>query len=318
MINPMPKPLAIDLFAGSFGWGRAFAAEGWHVIGFDIEHQAYHGPVPDGCELVLQDVLTLHGSQFRDAAVIVASPPCQRYSYMAMPWSRAKREVRWQRWQRTSPFSPGFDLNALFDACFRIQREASEAAGHRIPLVVENVKGAQPWVGPARAHFGSYYLWGDVDSVGGRIVAGGLRFGQTLTARRRTKNNGGSWFNVAHNTESGTGRNPVNGDGVKCGGSVGDDWFTHHNRDEFLERAGVKGPGGDWFANGRQGQDACAEGIKQRGSGPEWFDNGIAHLPSSSPGRRAASAQIAQIPLDLARYIARSFHPAADLADHIR
>jgi site-specific DNA-cytosine methylase len=27
---------------------------------------------------VLQDVLTLHGSQFRHADVIVASPPCQR------------------------------------------------------------------------------------------------------------------------------------------------------------------------------------------------------------------------------------------------
>jgi len=36
--------------------------EGW---------QEYHA------QLVLQDVLTLHGSQFRNAALIVASPPCQ-------------------------------------------------------------------------------------------------------------------------------------------------------------------------------------------------------------------------------------------------
>ena len=35
---------------------------------------------------MLQDVLTLHGAQFKDAALIVASPPCQEYSYMAMPW----------------------------------------------------------------------------------------------------------------------------------------------------------------------------------------------------------------------------------------
>jgi hypothetical protein len=40
---------------------------------------------------VIQDVRTLHGSQFRDAALIVASPPCTEYSYMAMPWTRAKR-----------------------------------------------------------------------------------------------------------------------------------------------------------------------------------------------------------------------------------
>src|SRR6266851_1444527 len=174
------RPLCIDLFCGRFGWGRAFAQEGWRVIGFDIEHLPYHGPVPDGCELVLQDVLTLYGSQFKDAACIVASPPCQAYSYMAMPWKRAKELAAWRR----ADVERIYDLNELFDACFRIQRQASEAAGRHIPLVVENVKSAQPWVGPARAHFGSYYLWGDVDSVGGRIVAGGLRFGQTLKAGR--------------------------------------------------------------------------------------------------------------------------------------
>src|SRR4029077_12847901 len=84
-------------------------------------------------QLVLQDVLTLHGSQFRNAAVIVASPPCQAYSYRAMPWKRAKALP-----------PPSYEL---FDACFRIQREASEAAGRYIPLVVENVRGAEKWVG---------------------------------------------------------------------------------------------------------------------------------------------------------------------------
>ena len=137
---------------------------------------------------MIQDVLTLHGSQFRNADCIVASPPCQRYSWMAMPWSLAKREASWQRWQRDSAFSTGFDLNDLFDACFRIQREASEAAGRKIPLVVENVKGAQPWVGKAKAHFGSYYLWGDVESVGGRIVCGlRPRFGETISTKKWAK-----------------------------------------------------------------------------------------------------------------------------------
>jgi hypothetical protein len=31
--------------------------------------------------------------------------------------------------------------------------------------VVENVCGAQKWVGRARWHFGSYYLWGDVPAL---------------------------------------------------------------------------------------------------------------------------------------------------------
>jgi hypothetical protein len=68
-----------------------------------------------------------------------------------MPWKRAKA-------------LPPPD-NSLFEACFRIQREASEAAGHYIPLIVENVCGAQKWTGRARWHFGSYYLWGDVPAL---------------------------------------------------------------------------------------------------------------------------------------------------------
>jgi hypothetical protein len=65
-----------------------------------------------------------------------------------MPWTRAKA-------------LPPPD-NTLFDACFRIQREACEAAGRHVPMVVENVRGAQPWVGRARWNWLSYYLWGDV------------------------------------------------------------------------------------------------------------------------------------------------------------
>jgi hypothetical protein len=112
-------------------------------------------------QLVLQDVLTLDGRQFKDAALIVASPPCQEYSYMAMPWTRAKQMAREYR-DGTRDVR---QLTALFDACFRIQREASTAAGRHVPMVVENVVGAQRWVGRARWHYGSYYLWGDVPAL---------------------------------------------------------------------------------------------------------------------------------------------------------
>src|SRR6516162_1799690 len=99
------KPLCIELFAGLHGWGEAFVAEGWRCIGFDIADMcAFVGiPRPQGCDLVLQDVLTLDGAQFRDADIIVASPPCQAYSYRAMPWKRARA---------LPPPS-----NELFDAC---------------------------------------------------------------------------------------------------------------------------------------------------------------------------------------------------------
>ena len=144
------RPLMVDLFCGLGGFTEGGLAEGYRVVGFDIERHVY-GEARYPAQLVLQDVLTLHGAQFKDAALIVASPPCQAYSYRAMPWKRAKA-------------LPPPD-NTLFEACFRIQREACEAAGHHIPLVVENVRGAQKWVGRARWQFGPYALWGDIPAL---------------------------------------------------------------------------------------------------------------------------------------------------------
>jgi hypothetical protein len=143
-------PLAIDLFCGLGGWTEGLIATGWRVVGFDIEKHTY-GDLQYPSQLVLQDVLTIHGRQFKNADLIVASPPCQAYSYRAMPWSRARA-------------LPPPD-NGLFDACFRIQREACEAAGRYIPMVVENVRGAQKWVGRAKWRHGSFFLWGDVPAV---------------------------------------------------------------------------------------------------------------------------------------------------------
>src|SRR5271157_5217568 len=84
------KPLAIDLFCGLGGWTEGLLAEGYYVVGFD-NHQHVYGEHRYPAQLVIQDVLTLHGRQFKDAALIVASPPCQEFSYMAMPWTRAKQ-----------------------------------------------------------------------------------------------------------------------------------------------------------------------------------------------------------------------------------
>ena len=250
------KPLAIDLFCGLGGWTDGLLAEGYEVVGFDIERHAYGEHCYPG-QLVLQDVRTLHGGQFRDAALIVASPPCQAYSYRAMPWSRARA-------------LPPPD-NTLFEECFRIQREASEAAGRKIPLIVENVRGAQKWVGRARWNFGSFYLWGDVPAL----------MPMTLKVRKNEELGGGSWFAVAHNTTSGKGQNP---DGRKLPG------FRFDGGGRSFQSASVEGTkqGGDWFAEARKG-----------GTG------GIsASYGSKSPARKMASAMIAKIPLPLSRHIA--------------
>jgi hypothetical protein len=177
----MSRPLAIDLFCGLGGWSEALLAEGYDVVGFDIERHVY-GEHRYPAQLVLQDVLTLHGSQFRDAALIVASPPCQEYSYMAMPWTRAKARAAAIRADETGKMLE--DLTRLFKACFRLQAEASAAAGRHVPLIIENVRGAQPWVGRARWNYGSFYLWGDVPAL--------------MPSRfKRAEKCGGDWFSAA-------------------------------------------------------------------------------------------------------------------------
>ncbi len=278
------RPLAIDLFCGLGGWSHGLIAEGWDVIGFDIEQHAYGGDRYPG-KLVLQDIRTIHGSQFRNANLIVASPPCQEFSYMSMPWSRAKQIAGALR--EEVPFPEPYngsrtvaELRTLYETCFRIQREASEAAGHHIPLVVENVKGAQPWVGAAKAHFGSFYLWGDVNSVGGAVIGSRPKFGELCrpsAGRKRnpdgSDNGQGSRFKIA----------------------------------DSKNRGGRKIPGND---ESYRLTEQRPDGMK---NSRNWWSDGAGDLSavtsSHSSARKAASAAIAKIPESLARFIARTHYP---------
>ena len=336
-------PLAIDLFCGLGGWTEGLLAEGYEVVGYDIEAHEYWAPEDMGhatggrkgtkpvekrgwtagcaialgaegpnakprtkllrypAKLVIADVLTLHGAQFKDAALIVASPPCQEYSYMAMPWSKAKAKAEAIRADETGQKLA--DLNRLFHACFRIQAEASLAAGRHVPMVVENVRGAQPWVGRARWNFGSFYLWGDVPAImpmASKAKMSGRNLGRPIDGEPRKiwgpnhvapgseefanlsgqKNTGGSWFNIGSPGQKVTGKNPVHA------------------------LAGIKQPG--------------IGGTRTNGKGDAWFQDGAARHGSKSNSRKMASAMIAKIPEPLCRHIAAVYRPQslANLPDH--
>ena len=78
-----------------------------------------------------------------------------------MPWSKAKEKIR----KILADPAEQARLTDLFNQCFRIQKEVSAAARHYVPMIIENVCGAQRWVGKAKWNFGSFYLWGDVPAL---------------------------------------------------------------------------------------------------------------------------------------------------------
>lgn len=289
MTRPSPsllgdKPLAIDLCCGLGGWTEGLLSEGWRARGYDIEAHEY-GDERYPAELVLRNVLDMHGSEIADADLIVASPPCQEYSYMAMPWSRAKQIARALRGEDEFPdpyrgSRTIAELNAIFDACFRLQREASKEAGRYIPMVVENVRGAEVWVGRAAWNYGSFYLWGDLPalmpsprSLDGTKVPG---MGAGWCSPDDPRHQPGLAFNPAAQGRAVRERRTDPGKGAR---------FT--SRDCGIE--GRKN-GNDWFGSGEN----CS--LQRRAA-------------SGSKARKAAAAKIAKIPLALSSHIARVYKP---------
>lgn len=130
------KNLVLDLGCGSGGWTDAFLLAGYSVLGVDIMHHPdYRG---DFC---LCDMRNFSGIPFRNrCALVVASPPCDQFTRHDLPWTR-----------RRNPPTP--DLS-LVRAASRISYEAEA------PLVLENVRGAQRWIGRAVSHIGPFFFGG--------------------------------------------------------------------------------------------------------------------------------------------------------------
>jgi hypothetical protein len=315
------KPLCIDLYCGLGGWAEGFLAEGYDVTGFDIEAHDYGtGSYPG--ELILRDVRGIHGSELKDATCIVGSSPCQEFSYRAMPWKRAKA------------LPPPYLGMTLFWAQFRIQREASEAAGHHIPMVVENVRGAQQWVGRAQWHYGSYYLWGDVPALMPmtfQLKAAGKNWNEWKDWDGTEENKPASvrpWGDSTKNDGSGwllNGCLASNNRMVSDGRKVSMNFHEHEKTGKpgrSFQSAAVAEMGCKGIPHRTAGhctnpaehegvKQSGISGIRENGKGDRWFQDGAARHGSKSNSRKAASAMIAKIPFPLANHIAKCFKPEA-------
>lgn len=293
------NPIVFDLFCGLGGWSESFIAEGYQAIGFDIEAHDYgNGGYPG--ELVLRDIRSITGAelvkQYGVPACIVASPPCQEFSYMAMPWSKAKEKER----KILADPQEKIRLTDLFNQCFRIQREVSEAAGHYIPLVIENVRGAQKWVGKARWNFGSFYLWGDVPALMPIPAKVGMKGSVGTINGSRNHRKQSSWDRVPSEGNKTAGMNWS--DQTKRGQD-----FTRIAGNQATKIPSENGRRAD-IGNGARftSRDCGNEGSKQF---KDFHDSPIAALGSKSKARKQASAEIAKIPPALAQWIARCFKP---------
>jgi C-5 cytosine-specific DNA methylase len=124
----------IDLCSGRGGWIDGFRASGWQTVAVDVvkfkDNRADRFIVAD-----IRKPFRLPG-----ADLVVASPPCQEFSKADSPGLYPKLS------------RPSLEL---VDACFGIAR----ALG--CPLVLENVRGLQKFLGQAVNHYGPFYLWGD-------------------------------------------------------------------------------------------------------------------------------------------------------------
>lgn len=130
--------IALDLCCGRGGWAAGFIAQGWRVIGVDIDDfsAVYPG------EFIQADLMTWEGWRGIPARVVVASTPCEEFSRWAMPWTRAR-----------NPPQPSLAL-------WNRAKFIADTLG--VPIVQENVRAAQKWLGRSKLNCGPFHLWGDV------------------------------------------------------------------------------------------------------------------------------------------------------------
>jgi len=142
----------LDLFAGRLGWSRAFLARGWEVVAIDL---VVPPEILEGVKFIQADIRDLWYSPkcgfymlgkycqvlgFFDG--ITCSSPCEEFSVFGM------------KHFHPNPPDPKLGIELFYHA-ENICRQSGALC------VMENVKHAQRFVGPAQNHCGSFYLWGN-------------------------------------------------------------------------------------------------------------------------------------------------------------
>lgn len=136
------RPLALDLCCGTGGWTDGLRRAGFDTLGVDIEPDpTYEGRIIQADLRDLQASAGIIEALYGRVHLIVASPPCQEFSRHDNPWTRSKR-----------PPDPDLTIvRACYDLAKRLQ----------CPIVLENVRGAIPWLGMSVWSWHSFHLWGD-------------------------------------------------------------------------------------------------------------------------------------------------------------
>ncbi|WP_255592355.1 DNA cytosine methyltransferase [Thermosulfurimonas sp. F29] len=125
----------LDLFSGLGGASRAMRERGWQVYTVDVDPRF----APDFlCDV--RDFLDRWPGEER-VDLLWASPPCDEFSRAEKPWYEEDR--------------PSPEALSLVWEVFRIVRELSPKL-----WILENVRGAQRWLGKAPCRLGPFYLWG--------------------------------------------------------------------------------------------------------------------------------------------------------------
>jgi len=122
------EPVMVDLFTGLGGASAAMQTRGWRVITLDVETS--FGPS------IVADVRALPLRAFRPD-LLWASPPCNEFSDAA---------------PRPADHAPSLDLVVATLEAVRQLRPRF--------WILENVRGALPWLGLAPRSWGPFYLWG--------------------------------------------------------------------------------------------------------------------------------------------------------------